>query len=173
MGEAGIRGGGLGWVGVGEVYFDGPILPHSPHTPSVNRGSHLLPTCCLPGPTPCRPLSTPCVPVTHAGTQSPRPLGTTGCPEPRWTQQGAAGHSRPPGPTPRVRLGPPGGGAGRPQGTRNPFTFLDQNSHPAPPQPTLRPPQPTLRPPLVHPYPPTTHTWLIEVPKSCAKVSIG
>jgi hypothetical protein len=41
--------------------------------------------------------------------------------------------------SPRPRLeppeGPPGGGVRPPQGMRNPFTFLGQNSHPRPPQP--------------------------------------
>ena len=150
MGEVRIRGGGLGWVGVSG------LLQRVNTSPSVQvlSADHLH-TSGRPRSTPSQPLPTPCVPVFDAGTQSPKPLGITGRPEPQWTQQGQAGHSRPPRATPRVRQGPPGGGAGRPEGMRNPFTFLDQNSHP---RSTPAPPQPTLRPPFVHPWsPPSFH----------------
>jgi len=145
------------------------LLQRANGPPSVQAlSADHLHTPCYPRPTPSRTLSTPCVPVFDAGTQELKPLGMTGCPASQWTEAGPLGLAR-------ARRSPPGGGDGRPQGMRNPFTFLDQNSH-------LNSPRPhshfwakiiTHHPPPFRPLPPTTHTWLIEVNRGCAKVSMG
>ena len=135
----------------------------STHTPSGNRGSS------RPDPRPdhrpaqAQPLSNPGVPAVDTGTQPPKPLSITGCPAGHWTNTWPPGQSRDP-------VGPPRGGVGAPQGMRNPFTFLGQNTHP---QFTPSSPPVHHRPPPSPPIPPTTHTWLIEVNKGCTKVSIG
>ena len=151
-GESGVCGGvTFGWSGQSSPIHPYPI------------GQLWIP----PGPRPARPPAAPCptlcVPVTDAGTQRAKPLGITGCPEPHWTQDPSGPRLEPP-------EGPPGGGVRPPQGMRNPFTFLGQNTHPrsTPSSPSFHP-----SPPPVHPHPPTTHTWLIEVPTGCSRVSMG
>ena len=135
MGELGFIGGsGLLWRVNNQA---------STHTPSGNRGNS-RPT---PGPTACRPLSNPCVPAVDTGTRLAKPLGITGCPAGQWTSAGPLDKAE-------AQQGPPGGGAGAPQGMRNPFTFLGQNSHPQfttiyPPS-TPTPPHPTYDAHLVN-----------------------
>ena len=142
-----------------DVWVVGSILPYLP----IPHRATVDPPKPQASPTPCCPLSNPCVPVIDAGTQGAKPLGITGCPEPHWTQD-------PPRPPLRTPRGPPRGGVRPPQGMRNPFTFLGQNTHPrsTPSSPLFHPSSPP-----VHPHPPTTHTWLIEVPTGCSRVSMG
>jgi len=129
-----------GWP-MGEVGIRGVWCLHGPGQCSYVDTGVICTSPAQPGPPPARPLATPghplrtCVLSRYAKPETPwhdwlsrAPLDTAGG---SWTQQT-------PRAPPRVRLPPPRGGIGRPEGKRNPFTFLDQNSHLPPPQfPTL------------------------------------
>ena len=161
----------------GVVCCGGPIIRHSPiphRATVVPAGPPQARPAATPGPAPGHPLRT-CCRHRYAAAQTPwydwlssGQLDTVGA---GWTQQTPLALSR-------GSAGPPRGGAGAPQGMRNPFTFLGQNSHLDLPQSPFTflgqksPPKFTPIPPPP-PIPPTTHTWLIEVNRGCAKVSIG
>ena len=147
MGELGFVGGsGLLWRVNNQA---------STHTPSGNRGNN-RPT---PGPTTCQPLSNPCVPALYTGTQPAKPLGITGCPAGQWTSAGPLDKAE-------AQQGPPGG-------VLEPRRVCVTHSHFWAKIVTPSSPPSTHRPPPLPLIPPTTHTWLIEVNRGCAKVSIG
>ena len=143
---------------------------NGPPSVQVLSADHLH-TPCHPRPTPCQPLSTPCVPALSTGTRPAKPLGITGCPRGHWTQQ-------PPPVPPAGPAGPPRGGVLEPRRVCVSHShFWTKIVTPSSPLPTPSSPLSTpssfqVHPPSPH-LPSTTHTWLIEVNRGCAKVSIG
>ena len=157
MGEAGNRGRhggprGERFAATGQWSFiRAGLICKSPAHPSATPGRPLRP--------PVHPLRTCC---RHRYARGQTPWH-------HWLSSRLMDKRRPPRPK-QSPPGPPRGGADPRRVCVHPLAFLGQNSHPHPTPPPAHP-HPQLTPiPL---SPPTTHTWLIEVPKGCAKVSIG
>ena len=182
------RWGNWGLLG-GAVYCGAPRIrqPPMPHRatvvtagpPQARPPAHPRPDHQpTPGPTTSQPWRT-CSAHRYAAAQTPWYHWLASWP---LDKQGRLGHGRA---TSRTARATPGGVLEprrvcvthshfwakilTPNSPRSPFTFLGQNSRPKLTTVHHRPPPSTT----VHPLPPTTHTWLIEVNKGCAKVSIG
>ena len=143
----------------------------STHSPSGNRGSS-RPTQPRPPANPCPPLEYLLYPQVR---NQPNPLVLLAV-------QWPAGQTQ--GPWPKQRFGrPPQGGVSAPRRvcvTHSHFwTKIVTPAHSSPHSHfwakivTPSSPPSTHRPPPSSHLPPTTHTWLIEVNRGCAKVSIG